>query len=91
VPPSRLVNRNVIAGSGRTSMRLEPEFWEALADICARERVGMGTLVRRIEARGHAGGRTSAVRVAVLQYYRDLLARTGPPPMPEPRPASVCD
>lgn len=67
---SRLVNRNVIAGRGRTSMRLEPEFWTALSDICRREQIGMAALIGRIEAQGHAGGRTSAVRVFVLEYFR---------------------
>ena len=51
-------------------MRLEPELWDALSEICRRERVRMGELVRRVEARGHAGGRTSAVRVFILEYYR---------------------
>jgi predicted DNA-binding ribbon-helix-helix protein len=70
VSATRLVNRNVIAARGRTSMRLEPELWDALAEICRREHIGMGELVRRIEARGHAGGRTSAVRVHILEYFR---------------------
>ena len=71
---SRLVNRNVIAARGRTSMRLEPELWDALAEICRREGMRMGELVRRVEARGHAGGRTSAVRVFILEYYRSGMA-----------------
>jgi len=70
MPASRLVNRNVIAARGRTSMRLEPELWDALMEICRREGMRMGELVRRVEARGHAGGRTSAVRVFILEYYR---------------------
>ena len=67
---SRLVNRNVVAGRGRTSMRLEPEFWEALHEICQREQIPMGEIVRWVEARSSPGGRTSAVRVFVLQYFR---------------------
>ncbi len=67
---SRLVNRNVTASRGRTSMRLEPELWEALQEICERERLSLGEVVRRIEKRGHPGGRTSAVRVHVLEYFR---------------------
>ena len=51
-------------------MRLEPELWDALAEICRRESIRMGELVRRVEARGHAGGRTSAIRVFILEYYR---------------------
>ena len=60
---SRLINRNVVAERGRTSMRLEPELWEALLEICGREGEDMSSLVRKVEQSGHAGGRTSAVRV----------------------------
>lgn len=65
-------------------MRLEPEFWSALAEICQREHVRIGTLIRRIEAGAGEdaqvgdGGRTSAVRVFVLQYFREL-GQTHPP------------
>ena len=74
---SRLVNRNIIAGRGRTSMRLEPELWDALLEVCAREAVDPGQLVRRIERLGHAGGRTSAVRVYLLAYFRAAATEAG--------------
>lgn len=77
VTVSRLVNRNVVAERGRTSMRLEPELWEALLEICAREGQDMSALVRKVEQRGHAGGRTSAVRVFVLSYFRDAATEAG--------------
>ena len=68
---SRLVNRNVIATSGRTSMRLEPELWRALQDICQRETITLSDLIQRIERNSHPGGRTSAIRVYVVTYFRD--------------------
>ena len=68
--PSRLVNRNVTASRGRTSMRLEPELWDALGEICRRENVTTGEVVKRVEQLGYPGGRTSAVRVYVLKYFR---------------------
>jgi predicted DNA-binding ribbon-helix-helix protein len=74
---SRLVNRNVVAARGRTSMRLEPELWDALLEICLREDLDASELVRQIEAKGHAGGRTSAVRVYVLTYYRTAATEHG--------------
>jgi predicted DNA-binding ribbon-helix-helix protein len=86
VPASRLVNRNVIAERGRTSMRLEPEFWSALSEICQREHVRIGALIRRIEAENGGadamgeGRRTSAVRVFVLQYFRNRPGLAAPPP-----------
>jgi len=58
-------------------MRLEPELWDALLDICRREAIDAGELVRKVERQGHAGGRTSAVRVFVLSYYRDAATEAG--------------
>ena len=74
---SRLVNRNVVAERGRTSMRLEPELWDALSEICEREAQDMSTLVRQVEATGHAGGRTSAIRVFILNYLRQAATEDG--------------
>ena len=72
-----MINRNVVAERGRTSMRLEPELWDALPEICQRERQDISRLVRQIEAIGHSGGRTSAVRVFVLQYFRAAAIEAG--------------
>jgi predicted DNA-binding ribbon-helix-helix protein len=58
-------------------MRLEPELWDALREICVRERQDINHLVRQIEAVGHTGGRTSAVRVFVLQYFRAAATDPG--------------
>lgn len=58
-------------------MRLEPELWEALLEICEREGQDMSALVRGIEQIGHSGGRTSAVRVFVISYFRHAATETG--------------
>jgi predicted DNA-binding ribbon-helix-helix protein len=77
VQSTRLINRNVVAERGRTSMRLEPELWDALKEICRRERQDINQLVRHIESLGYRGGRTSAVRVYVLQYFRAAACEAG--------------
>ena len=74
---SRLVSRNVMGDARRTSMRLEPELWDALEELCHREAVSIGEMVKRIEERGHPGGRTSAVRVFILTYFRNAATETG--------------
>jgi predicted DNA-binding ribbon-helix-helix protein len=74
---SRLINRNIVAGRGRTSMRLEPEIWDMLSEICKREARDMSTLVRQIEAAGHVGGRTSAVRVYIAKYFHIAATEHG--------------
>jgi len=55
-------------------MRLEPELWDALGEICGREGMPLGELVRRVEGRS---GRTSAVRVYTLAYFREAATEEG--------------
>ena len=74
---SRLVNRNITSGSGRTSMRLEPEVWDALREICLREGIELRELIRRVEHNVTPGGRTSAIRVHVVQYFRAAATDEG--------------
>jgi predicted DNA-binding ribbon-helix-helix protein len=51
-------------------MRLEPEAWDALHDICRREHISTEELIARAVRAHPDGGRTSAVRVFILVYYR---------------------
>ena len=37
----------------------------------------MSTLVRQVEEAGHSGGRTSAVRVYILNYFRHAATEAG--------------
>jgi predicted DNA-binding ribbon-helix-helix protein len=74
---SRLVNRNITAGGGRTSMRLEPEVWDALREICLREGMELRELIQLVEKTAPEGCRTSAVRVHVLTYFRSAATEEG--------------
>ncbi len=74
---SRLVNRNVFAGNGRSSMRLEPEIWAALEEICRREKAPLAELVQQAEGEQSEGGRTSAVRTFAFKYFRDAATEAG--------------
>ena len=76
-PDTRLIARNVMLESGRTSMKLDQEHWLAVKEICRRERITIAVLVQRA-TRDHRGcGRTSAVRVFILNYFRDLATEEG--------------
>lgn len=72
-----LVNRNITTLRGRTSMRLEPEAWQSLEEICHREDKTLAEIMIEIERRPHVGGRTSAVRVFVLEYFRKAATEEG--------------
>ncbi len=67
---SSLVSRNIVVAGRRTSMRLEPEMWRALAEIGDAEGLSLNDLCSKIaETRGRSG-LTSAVRVFALAYFR---------------------
>ena len=69
---SALIARGLRFAGDRTTMRLEPEFWTALAEIARRENMSVSALVAGING---PGSRTSAVRVHVLRHYRDAASR----------------
>lgn len=68
-----LVPKNLRVGDYRTSMRMSPYMWEALDEICQREKISRSDFVTRVDAhRDHSGSLTASVRVAILAYYRKL-------------------
>ncbi|MDA0787815.1 MAG: ribbon-helix-helix domain-containing protein [Proteobacteria bacterium] len=70
-----LVNRNITVGSLRTSVRLEPQFWEALSDIAAREQLTVDRLCTIIDANAGELGRTAAIRVFIASYFAEIKTR----------------
>ena len=75
---STLISRNVTIGGHRTSCRLEPFMWDALYDICARERVTIHSLCTRISERKDANtSLTAAIRVFALAYFRAASTEEG--------------
>jgi predicted DNA-binding ribbon-helix-helix protein len=79
--------RSVRIGGRRTSMRLESQFWDALQDVAEREHSDVGEICTRIAKRTRHANLSSAVRVAMVDYYRDLAA--GRDPVPSAEAASV--
>ena len=58
----------------RTSVTLEPEFWQAFRDIAAAKDIPINVLAAQIDAsREEDVGLASAIRVFVLQYFRGKL------------------
>ena len=55
----------------RTSVSLEPEFWQAFRDIARERSMPINALAAEIdEARGQETGLASAIRLHVLRHYR---------------------
>ena len=56
----------------RTSVSLEPAFWDAFREIAAAEGVALNELAARIDAaRAEGTGLATAIRLHVLAHYRD--------------------
>lgn len=72
-----LVTKNIKIGGRRTSLRLEPEFWTTIAEICAREKISRNDLFIRAETLRGKASRTSGVRSFVVAYLRCFCAVIG--------------
>ena len=70
-----LVLRNVQIGNRRTSIRLEPDVWEALEMMCIAENVTVNQLCRFIDKCRGKQKFTHAVRSFTLNYYRFVSQR----------------
>ena len=68
---SRPVKRSFTIAGHRTSISLETPFWEALKTAAADEGAAVAKLIARIDGSRGASGLSSAVRVWLLQHYRE--------------------
>lgn len=65
-----MLKRSLTIAGHRTSLALEPEFWQALDEMAAARGLSLANLVREIDDTHTSGNLTSAIRVAVLDFYR---------------------
>ena len=75
--PSTLINRNVVVNGHRTSVRLEPTMWEALAEIAGREGVTSHEICSGLARRRRESSLTAALRVFILDYFRAAATAEG--------------
>jgi predicted DNA-binding ribbon-helix-helix protein len=64
----------VIAGHS-TSISLESAFWDALRDLARERGLSVAALVAEIDAMRGEANLSSALRVHLLQVFRDRAAR----------------
>jgi predicted DNA-binding ribbon-helix-helix protein len=61
-----LKRRSVVIDGHRTSISIEPEFWQALSDIARAQGKKINALIAEID-RARDGNLSSAIRVFVLR------------------------
>ena len=62
--------RSLTIAGHRTSLALEPEFWEALETMAAADGVPLTILIRDIDQTRETPNLSSALRVAALTWFR---------------------
>jgi predicted DNA-binding ribbon-helix-helix protein len=79
---SGIAKRSVLLGGHKTSVSVENEFWTALKEIAARERLGLSQLVYQIDSQRQHANLSSAIRLFVLEDCK--ARRAGGQPVPAP-------
>ena len=75
---STLISRNITVLGRRTSVRLEPEMWNALREIARRERCRIHDICSLIQKRKNPDtSLTAAIRVFLMLYYRAAATDDG--------------
>jgi predicted DNA-binding ribbon-helix-helix protein len=72
---SRPAKRSLTISGHRTSVSLEPQFWDAFREIATRRGISVNALAARIDhERGVHMGLATAIRLHVLDDLRTRLA-----------------
>jgi predicted DNA-binding ribbon-helix-helix protein len=73
---SALIMRNISVHGRRTSIRLEPEMWDGLAEICRREYCSTQDVCSYVADHKH-GSLASSLRVFILGYFHTSSTEIG--------------
>ena len=76
VTSSSLISKNVTISGRRTSVRLEPELWNALINLSEEKGISLNQICTDVDdERGDVGGFTSALRVYIVSELSKMAAR----------------
>ncbi len=76
ITQSGLQRRTLTVSGHRTSVALEPVYWEELAAIADSRGLSVAALISEIDA-ARLGNLASAIRVHVVERLRAAVAATG--------------
>lgn len=72
-----LVSRNVTVSGRRTSIRLEQEMWDCMAEIARRERLSIHQIASVVAAIRQGSSLTAKLRVFIVGYFRAAATEAG--------------
>jgi predicted DNA-binding ribbon-helix-helix protein len=68
--------RSVVVSKKRTSVSLEDSFWISLQAIVRMEHTTIEQFIEKIERKRETPNLSSNLRIAVLEYYQQIAARS---------------
>jgi predicted DNA-binding ribbon-helix-helix protein len=68
---SPVIKRSIVIAGHKTSVSLEDAFWKGLKEIAEDRDVTLSDLVSSIDTDRQHGNLSSAIRLFVLDYYRN--------------------
>src|ERR1700738_435087 len=72
---SAVVKRSIVVSGHKTSVSLEDAFWKGLKEIAGGRHLSLSDLIARIDSDREYGNLSSAIRLFVLDFYREQLSR----------------
>ena len=70
--PNQRARINILIDGQRTSLSIEPEIWAALTEIALHKEMSVDELVGEIENVRDNISRASAIRIFVLDFFRNM-------------------
>jgi predicted DNA-binding ribbon-helix-helix protein len=70
---STIVKRSIVIAGHKTSISLEDRFWKSFKEIADQQHVTVSELAATIDATRKHEALSSAIRLFVLDFYRDQL------------------
>ena len=70
---SLILKRSVVLRGHKTSISVEDAFWNSVKEIAGSGQMSVSDLLSAIDSGRHHGNLSSAIRLFVLNFYRDQL------------------
>jgi predicted DNA-binding ribbon-helix-helix protein len=74
---SPVVKRSIVVAGHKTSVSLEDAFWRGLKDIASSRGMTLSDMVAAIDSHRQHGNLSSAIRLFVLDHYRNQSHAVG--------------
>jgi predicted DNA-binding ribbon-helix-helix protein len=71
---SLIVKRSIVVAGHKTSVSLEDAYWKSLKEIASGRNMTLSSLVTAVDSERPQSNLSSAIRLFVLDFYRNQLA-----------------